>query len=350
MTAIFQAQVEIPHKSGRSKDDRIDASVIVPVFNCESWLQPLLESLLSQQDVKLEVIAVCDGSTDGSLSILETIAAVDGRLRVVAQENRGVSASRNAGLALARGEWIIFADGDDWLKPNALRTWITQGRKHDLDVVVGNGFTFETMPVPKHPQPMYQGQPWGSICDGKSWMMRTVPDDDWVVCVWLQCMRRDFVERHGLRFEEGVVHEDIIWTLRFALHAQRMGFVQEPFYGYRHNPGSIVNCPSEASVSRRAAGYLRVIDALRNAAHDPRTDRPLRKLLLRQANREGGNLLHLLRKRIHGGETRRRFARQFLDAGYIGVMLRGATNASEVWRALRCWRIYSRFTRAPQAL
>ncbi|SPB16985.1 glucosyltransferase [Caballeronia novacaledonica] len=322
---------------------RPDASVIVPVYNCEPWLEALLRSVLDQQGVDLEVIAICDGATDGSLSVLESMAARDARIRVVTQENRGVSATRNVGLSLARGEWIVFADGDDWMKPGTMRTWIEHGEKHDLDVVIGNGFSFDALPAPADPPPMYERQPWGEICTGTAWLERTVPNDDWVVCVWLQCVRRRFVEAHGLRFEEGVVHEDIIWALGVGLHARRVGFVREPCYGYRRNPASITRSPSQADVARRAAGYLRVIDALVTAALDPRTDRSLSRILLRQANREGGHLLHVLRKRLHDDDLRKSFARQFLQSGYIRVMLKGATNASEMWRALRCWRIYSRF-------
>ncbi|WP_321796975.1 glycosyltransferase [Caballeronia sp. J97] len=321
---------------------RPDASVIVPVYNCEAWLEVLLCSVLDQDGVDLEVIAICDGATDSSLAVLESLAARDARIRVVAQANRGVSAARNAGLTLARGEWIAFADGDDWMKPGALRTWIEHGRQHDLDVVIGNGFTFDALPPPADPQPMYDGQPWGEVCSGATWFERTVPNDDWVVCVWLQCVRRDFVSRHGLRFEEGVVHEDIIWTLQVGLRAQRVGFVHEPFYGYRRNPGSITNSLSPDAVARRAAGYLRVIDALVTAALDPRANRRLSRILLRQANRESGHLLHVLRKRLSDDALRRPFARQFLQSGYLRAMLKGATNASEVWRALRCWRFYSR--------
>ncbi|SAL67888.1 glycosyltransferase, group 2 family protein [Caballeronia peredens] len=324
---------------------RIDVSVIVPVFNCEAWLDALLASVLGQEGVSLEVIAICDGATDDSLAILKATAAHDARLRVVVQDNRGVSASRNAGMALARGDWIAFADGDDWMMPGALRAWIEHGRRHDLDVVIGNGFGFDASPLDAPLVPLYEGQPWDEICDGRNWMMRTVPRDDWVVCVWLQCVRREFVETHGLQFEQGVVHEDIIWSLGLARRARRIGFVREPFYGYRRNPDSITNSPSQTALARRAAGYLRVIENLVEAALDPHIGRRFRKLLLRQANREGGNLLHILRKRMHDADLRKRYARQFLDAGYLRIMLKGATNASELWRAVRCGRVYARFAK-----
>lgn len=152
--------------------------MVLPVFNCEAWLEALLVSVLDQESVSLEVVAICDGATDRSLAILQTIAARDARMRVDAQANRGVSATRNAGLSLARGEWVVFADGEDWMKPGALRTWIEHGRRADLEVVIGNGFGFDTTPLDAPPSPLYEGQPWDEICDGKIWMMRTVPNDD----------------------------------------------------------------------------------------------------------------------------------------------------------------------------
>ncbi len=265
----------------------LDVSIIVPVYNCEAWLGALLDSVLAQTGVDLELIAICDGATDGSLALLEAAAAHDARVRVVAQFNRGVSASRNASLALARRMEIVFADGDDWMKPDALRTWIAYGRRHALDVVVGSGFNFgfDALPAPAQPAPLFTRQPWDEIVDGRAWMLRTVPNNDWVVCVWLQCVRHAFVVAHGLRFDEGVVHEDIVWSLRLALHARRVGFVRELLYGYRRNPESIVNSPSPKAVAQRAAGYLHVIDALVGAARDPGTAPDFRRLLLRQANR-----------------------------------------------------------------
>lgn len=92
-------------------------SVIVPVYRVESYLPRCLDSILAQSYSNLEVILVDDGSPDQSGEICDEYARRDKRIRVIHQINQGVSAARNAGLAVATGEWIGFVDGDDWIDP-----------------------------------------------------------------------------------------------------------------------------------------------------------------------------------------------------------------------------------------
>lgn len=92
-------------------------SVIVPVYNLEALLPAMVQSLLSQDYPELQVIFSDDGSQDGSRAILEDLARQDDRVTVISQENAGVSAARNRALAVAKGDYIAFADGDDLLEP-----------------------------------------------------------------------------------------------------------------------------------------------------------------------------------------------------------------------------------------
>ena len=89
-------------------------SVIIPVFNVEEYLGECLDSILGQTLREIEVVCVDDGSTDGSAAILDTYAAKDGRVKVLRQPNAGAGAARNAGLAVATGEYLLFCDPDDW--------------------------------------------------------------------------------------------------------------------------------------------------------------------------------------------------------------------------------------------
>jgi glycosyltransferase involved in cell wall biosynthesis len=92
--------------------ERVQISVILPVYNAEAYLPLLLPSLLNQSKRALEVIAVDDGSTDSSLVVLHKMTQEDAPLIVLSQSNRGCSAARNSGLELARGRWIAFPDSD----------------------------------------------------------------------------------------------------------------------------------------------------------------------------------------------------------------------------------------------
>ncbi|MBI5027472.1 MAG: glycosyltransferase family 2 protein, partial [Actinobacteria bacterium] len=92
-------------------------SVVVPVFNVERWLPRCLDSLLAQDHRPLEVIAVDDGSRDGSADVLRRYAAAHAEVRVVLQEHRGLGPARNAALTLATGEYVTMVDADDWIEP-----------------------------------------------------------------------------------------------------------------------------------------------------------------------------------------------------------------------------------------
>ena len=95
-------------------------SFIVPVYKVAAYLPACVDSILAQQGTSFEVILVDDGSPDNSGQVCDDYAEKDARVRVIHQENAGVSAARNAGLDAARGQWVCFVDGDDWLAPDFL--------------------------------------------------------------------------------------------------------------------------------------------------------------------------------------------------------------------------------------
>lgn len=97
-------------------------SIVMPCYNCETSLVRTAECIRAQTVADWELIAVDDGSSDGTDAALDALARADARIRVIHQENGGVSRARNAGMAAARGEWLAFADADDVLPPDALAT------------------------------------------------------------------------------------------------------------------------------------------------------------------------------------------------------------------------------------
>jgi glycosyltransferase involved in cell wall biosynthesis len=315
-------------------------SIIVPVFNAAPYLSDLLACLRSQTERSIEIIAIDDGSTDSSLEILRDAAAEDSRIRILTQQNAGPSVARNHGLDHARGEWIGFADGDDWLDPETLETWLRQARDGQLDLLVGNGFTFKKSVQPAAVRaPILETHPWGETITGREWIIRSTTGGRWPHYIWLQLVRRDVLLRHQLRFVPGIVHQDILWTLELALRAQRVGFCQTPLYGYRQGTPSIIGDFSEGPAQRRARSYLVVIPRLVEAARDNRADQALYRALLHQANIESGHFMGLIRKRIKMPEARAALARRYLEAGLFSPTWAGARTLSEAWRALRCWLI-----------
>lgn len=109
-------------------------SVIVPVYNVEKYFQRCIESIIGQTYQNLEIILIDDGSTDSSAKMCDDYAKKDSRIIVIHKENSGVSASRNAGLELATGEYIAFVDSDDWLDNNMYSDLLDISLKYDSDI------------------------------------------------------------------------------------------------------------------------------------------------------------------------------------------------------------------------
>ena len=109
-------------------------SVIVPVYNCEPYLPACLDSILNQTYSDLEIIVVDDGSTDGSPAICDAYTQKDARIRVIHQENQGVSVARNTGLDIASGEFIAFVDSDDTLEPDMYQLLMELAQTHQADI------------------------------------------------------------------------------------------------------------------------------------------------------------------------------------------------------------------------
>ena len=321
-------------------------SIVLPVFNDAAHLPLLLASLQAQTERSLEILAVDDGSTDGSLELLHDAARIDPRIAVFSQSHLGVSAARNTALDHARGRWLAFADSDDWLSPQTLQTWCDHAESATLDLVVGNGFSFCQCPNEHRagPRALLGYQPWGEVIRGRDWIQRAVARQEWPHYVWLQLGRRSLLAESRSRFVEGMVnHSDILWTLSLALLARRVGFVSQPLYGYRVNANSLSRNPSTMAILRRAQSYLFAMDQLVAKAGQLAQDVALHDALVRHTAMESRNFLGLLRKRMHDPALRRELAVEFLRLGLIDAMFKSAVDVHDLWRALRSWFVLHRF-------
>lgn len=110
-------------------------SILIPVFNCEAFLRQCLDSVVGQTWRDLQVVVVDDGSTDGSWDIMREYAARDSRVEVYHQENAGVGTARNRLLDLARGDFVLFVDSDDWIELNTIETLMREQAAANYDMV-----------------------------------------------------------------------------------------------------------------------------------------------------------------------------------------------------------------------
>jgi len=113
-------------------------SIIIPVYNAKEYLRRCLDSILRQNYTNIEVLLIDDGSSDGSEAICDEYALLDKRIKVIHQKNTGVSAARNVGLDLAKGDYISFVDSDDWIENDLLETLLNISKESGSYIVVSN--------------------------------------------------------------------------------------------------------------------------------------------------------------------------------------------------------------------
>ncbi len=213
-------------------------SIIIPVYNVEAYLHQCLDSVLCQDFSDWEAVCVNDGSTDGSAAILEDYVAKDARFRLVTQPNGGLSAARNAGLDAAQGEYILFLDSDDWLVENALKVLSTNLSGEDMLCFSGRRFFEKTHGF--NPSDLLKNGDYQSGMDYYN-ENALLPRDFAFVCVVLRAYRRTFLMDNGLRFKEGILHEDNLFTPLACYYAHEVRVLNVCLYNYRVRANSITN-------------------------------------------------------------------------------------------------------------
>ena len=119
-------------------ENNIKVSVVVPAYNVENYIEDCLKSLINQTLKEIEIIVVNDGSTDNTFEIINKYANLDFRIKVISQENQGISVTRNNGIKIAKGEYIGFVDSDDWVDENYFEELYNTAKKFDADISVAS--------------------------------------------------------------------------------------------------------------------------------------------------------------------------------------------------------------------
>lgn len=222
-------------------------SVVIPVYKVEAYLDQCVESVLTQTYPHLEVILVDDGSPDRCGSMCDEWAAKDDRIRVIHQQNGGLSAARNTGIRHVTGDYVIFLDSDDWWETNAaLETVAKYLERIPVDVLTFNY------------RKSYDGSPESSYFSSHIPSHQSAQRVDalvrehlWICSSWNKVIRSTLFKENALFFREGITSEDMDWSLRLALKAQTFAFLNCCVLVYRQRPQSIT-----ASVTKKSVAVL----------------------------------------------------------------------------------------------
>lgn len=209
-------------------------SIIVPVYNVEEYLGRCVDSILGQTYTNLEVILVDDGAKDSSGDICDAYARQDPRVRVIHKENGGLSSARNAGIDIAKGDYLEFVDSDDWIEPDAVESLLSLALEQNVELVVGGRYDVKAK----------TGVKKKGLCPVRT---EVISGEELVSRIfrWDNCdsaapdklfHRRLFAQ---IRFPHGKVCEDVPIMYKIVLDAGRAALLDKPFYNYFHRPGSI---------------------------------------------------------------------------------------------------------------
>lgn len=211
--------------------DKVAVSFVVPVYNVAPYLDECLRSLCGQTLDAIEVVCVDDGSTDGSSDVLARWAAADGRVRVLSQPNSGVGHARNAGLAAARGTYVCFVDGDDYLDDQAAQELVSEAERSGADIVVFGAISF-----PDEVQWVYEMFGPRDVVRKDAGCDIVLTERGSIPSAANKLYRASLLKENGLRFNEALVlgEDTSLQFLAFPL-ASCVAFVSKRYYHYRFN-------------------------------------------------------------------------------------------------------------------
>ena len=237
-------------------------SIVIPVYNVESYLRECLESVVHQTLQEIEIICVNDGSYDRSLEILEEYAERDHRITVISRENSGMSGARNIGFEYVKGEYTYFLDADDYIASDAMERLYNTAREENAEIIYfGANSIFENSRLEKAHSDFKEyyhrdSKLSGNFMRGPILFYRMIDAHLFRCSVPLQFIRTDLLSRTHLRFREGIIHEDELFSPILLLNAECAGCITDNYYRRRVRDNSIMTSTSSEDEIRHFVGYF----------------------------------------------------------------------------------------------
>ncbi|TCV93501.1 glycosyltransferase [Biostraticola tofi] len=327
------------HQNPPSPDVKL--SVITPLYNAGEMFDKFMTSLLDQTLKEIEIIIVNDGSTDGSDIRAQHYADSYHNIRVIHQQNGGVSRARNAGMAIAQGRYVTFPDADDTLYPKLYQTLMEMAEKDNLDVAQCNAERYflgsqrikTLIPIDRLSST--------EILDGPTWLHKALSTKRYLHVVWLGIYRHDLIKQCGLSFEPGLHHQDIPWTTELMFNAARVRYTQEVLYRYYIHDQSISNRTRTGIKNvEYQRHYIRIAQLLENINQRYCTKIKMYPEFRIQVTHEALSICHSIR-REPDPVARQMMLNDIFSSGTHKRMMRNARGVRQ-WYQLLLWlrRIY----------
>lgn len=224
-----------------------ELSIIVPVYNCESYLERTVGLLLTQQIDNYEILLVDDGSIDKSSALCDELARKHSIIRVLHIQNSGPGHARNVGIDNTEGKYIAFCDADDQPTPNMYGRMVSIMKFKEVDYVICDIFSErdnQTLGFPWKANILFSGEE--IITELLESMLGNQSDNDIRIPVWgssVRCIyKKDILENHKIRFPEDIrFAEDLVFNVRYIKNIKSCFVLNEALYIYTFNGDSLMN-------------------------------------------------------------------------------------------------------------
>lgn len=211
----------------------VKVSIVLPVRNGEKWVAACLDSILEQSYENFEVIAIDDGSEDGSASLLAEYMEKDARIKTITTKNRGVSSARNLGLEHSVGDYIRFVDCDDTLPKDSLKELVCAMEKNDTQLAIG---PFCEISLGTRTKRTLMEQ--GGIFSRQEYLdyMRRYPRSFFYSVLWNKLYKREIIMEHAIRFDEAISwSEDFLFNIHYNERITSVAVLENSVYDYHHH-------------------------------------------------------------------------------------------------------------------
>lgn len=212
-------------------------SIVVPIYKVEKELHRCINSLIAQTYEDIEIILVDDGSPDMCPQICDEYAQNDNRIIVIHKENGGLSDARNAGLRIAKGEYILYVDSDDYIESWSCEKFVQVVEKYHPDIVVANAVQIEG---DKQIRMSHDTLNENTVYSAEAYISRAIKTKQWYAPAWLNLYRKEFLFANNLFFHVSILHEDMEILPRVFLSADSIVYADIDFYHYIIRPDSIM--------------------------------------------------------------------------------------------------------------
>ncbi|AEX54205.1 glycosyltransferase [Rahnella aquatilis] len=312
----------------------IKLSAIIPLYNAGEMFRNFMDSLVAQTLENLEIIIVNDGSTDGSERVAQEYAEKYPHIRVIHQANGGVSRARNAGLDVAKGQYVTFPDADDILYPDMYQTLIELCEQDDLDAAQCNGERYFVGSEKVKPIIPTDRLTSTAVLDGPHWLKMALATNRYLHVVWLGVYRLELIKKHNLYFEPGLHHQDIPWTTEFMFNARRVKYTQKILYRYYIHGQSISNQKrtgmKNVEYQRHYLKIAKMLDELNKRYKD---QVKIYAEFPRQVTREALTVCHSVRREPEQA-AQKAMIDDIYTSGTRRIMLRNARGPKQWWQLL----------------